>query len=233
MLAAFVLAGTATEAIAAIEIRPVQFARGATSATLSGRISGDQTIDYKLRAMAGQTMSVSMTASRNALYFNVLPPGSQDVAIHIGSTSGNQWSARLPADGEYTVRVYLMRNEARRGTSADYTLTMGITGTTAATSDAKVPGTVYHATGKVPCSLGSSAAGPTQCEFGVVRAGPGRASVTLSPAGGPKRTLSFDGDKVSADGGATVRATRQGDEWNVEVNDLERYRIPDAVINGG
>lgn len=34
--------------------------------------------------------------------------------------------AKLPADGEYTVQVYLMRNAARRNAVASYSLEMGL-----------------------------------------------------------------------------------------------------------
>jgi len=35
-------------------------------------------------------------------------------------------SAVVPSDGEYTVRVYLMRSTAPRNESAPYTLTVGV-----------------------------------------------------------------------------------------------------------
>ena len=73
-------------------------------------------------------MSVKLKSSNAANYFNVLPPGSQDVAIIVGSSDGNEWSGSLETDGEYTVRVYLMRSAARRNETASYTLTVGIAG---------------------------------------------------------------------------------------------------------
>ena len=227
-------------AAGAIESRPVHFERGASSATLEGSLKGDKTIDYKLHARAGQTMTVGMETDNTANYFNVLPPGSNDVAIFVGSSNGNDWSGTLPADGEYTIRVYLMRNAARRNETARYKLTIGITGSasaatlgTAPAGDAKVEGTPYHATGKVPCSMGNAAPGSSQCEFGVIRGAPGNAQVHVTPPGGFKRVLIFSGGKVSADGGSKVKAVRSGDDWLVEVNDYEHYRIPDAVISGG
>jgi hypothetical protein len=115
-------------AVSPIDSRPIQFAKGVSSATIKASLKGDQTIDYKLRARAGQTMSVKLKTSNGSNYFNVLPPGSQDVAIFVGSSGGNEWSAPLEADGEYTVRVYLMRSAARRNETASYTLTVGIVG---------------------------------------------------------------------------------------------------------
>ncbi|MDQ1303097.1 MAG: hypothetical protein QG595_1080 [Pseudomonadota bacterium] len=124
------LGATASSAVAAgpIESRPIEFANGASSATISASLKGEQTIDYKLRARAGQRMSVKLKSSNAANYFNVLPPGSQDVAIFVGSSDGNEWSGSLETDGEYTVRVYLMRSAARRNETASYTLTVGIAG---------------------------------------------------------------------------------------------------------
>ena len=80
---------------------------------------------------AGQTMTVGLKTDNAGNYFNVLPPGSRDVAVFVGSTDGNDWSGTLSADGKYTVRVYLMRSAARRNETARYTLTVGITGSPA------------------------------------------------------------------------------------------------------
>jgi len=223
------------------ESRPVHFAKGASSATVKGSIKGYKTIDYKLRARAGQTMSVKLETSNGANYFNVLPPGSNDVAVHVGSTSGNEWSGALQADGEYTVRVYLMRSAARRNETANYSLTVGITGSAAASpalgaappSDAKVKGTPYHATGQVPCSIGAASQSPMQCDFGVIRGKPGNAEVHVTPPGGLERVLTFMGSKVTSTDGAKVKATKKDYTWSIEVNDVERYEIPEAVVSGG
>ena len=123
---ALVAAGPIAAAADGIVSKPLQFAKGTSSATVKGSIKGGQTVDYKLRAKASQTMSVALKTSNASNYFNVLPPGSKDVAIFIGSSEGNEWTGALPADGEYTIRLYLMRNAARRNETANYTLTVGI-----------------------------------------------------------------------------------------------------------
>jgi hypothetical protein len=241
MACAFVAARSWAFAADGIESRPLQFAKGTSSATVKGSLTGDKTIDYKLHAKAGQTMSVALETSNAANYFNVLPPGSKDVAIFVGSTDGNEWMGPLPADGEYTIRVYLMRSAARRNEAAQYTLTVGITGSAAASAalgaapagDAKVKGTPYHATGQVPCSMGSAPQGSAQCDFGVIRGKPGNAEVDVTPPGGFKRVLNFADGKVTSDGGAKVKASKSGDLWSVDVNDYEHYRIPEAAISGG
>jgi hypothetical protein len=237
------LGATASPLLAAgaIESRPIQFAKGASSATIKGSLKGDQTIDYKLRARAGQSMSVKLASSNASNYFNVLPPGSQDVAVFVGSSGGNEWSGSLEADGEYTVRVYLMRNAARRNETASYTLTVGITGAPSAAAalgaapaaDAKVKGTPYHATGQVPCFIGSAPARPVQCDFGVIRGQPGNAEVHVRPPGGLERVLIFIGDKVTAPGSNSLKVSKADGAWSIEVNDVEHYDIPEAVVVGG
>jgi hypothetical protein len=236
--AAFVAVASAASPI---ESRPVKFAKGASSATIKGTLKGDQTIDYKLRARAGQTMQVKLATGNGANYFNVLPPGSNDVAVFVGSTGGNEWSGQLDADGEYTIRVYLMRSAARRNETANYTLSVAVTGSAAAApslgtapaGDAKVKGTPYHATGKVACSAGNAPQGSAQCDFGVIRGTPGNAVVHVTLPGAYQRVLTFAGGKVTADGGASVKSAKRGDQWTVDVNDYEHYNIPEAVITGG
>jgi hypothetical protein len=106
---------------------PVQFPKGETGVSLKGKLKGDETVDYKVRAAAGQSMAIVFKPGNPSAYFNVLPPGS-DSAIFIGSTSGNRFEGALPADGTYTIRVYLMRSAARRNESASYALDVGVSG---------------------------------------------------------------------------------------------------------
>ena len=103
----------------------VQFARGASSATLHGNLHGYDTVDYVLGAGRGKTLNVRLQSTNASAYFNVTRQGA-DEALFIGSTSGNQFSGQLPANGDYVVRVYLMRNAARRDEHANYTLTVGV-----------------------------------------------------------------------------------------------------------
>ena len=236
--AAIALCSLTTPSRADIQTSPVQFKKGTRSATIEGSIKGGQTIDYTLRARAGQTMSVMLATKHGANYFNVLPPGSNDEALFVGSSGGNEWTGVLPADGEYKVRVYLMRSAARRNEAANYTLKVGIAGTSRPTefgkapaSDAKVKGTGYHATGPLPCRIGNDK--PIQCEFGVIRGEPGNAEVHITPPGGLTRVLTFMGANVTTNPGEKVEAVKQGYDWSVKVNDYEHYTIPEAVISGG
>ena len=105
---------------------PLGFDKGESTLTITGRLVGDEFVDYQLRAGAGQLMIVDLQTSHLSAYFNVLPPGSEDVAIYIGSTSGNHFEAQLPFAGLYTIRLYLMRSAVRRNEVADYSLRIAL-----------------------------------------------------------------------------------------------------------
>jgi hypothetical protein len=217
----------------------VTFAKGASSATIKGTLKGGADVDYLVRAAAGQTLEVKLQGTNAQNYFNVLPPGSSNVAMYVSSTTGERsWSGMLPADGDYAIRVYLMRPAARRNESSKYTLTVAVTGTPlpplSAARDAKVAGTAYHATAKVPCTLPYQA-DVKSCDAGVVRRGnDGTATFeAIGPMGVQRRILFVQGKPVAADTMDPVTATRQGDVTVVRISDNERYDIPDAFLNGG
>ena len=104
----------------------IQFDKGASSAHVQGKLKGYQVMDYQLRAKAGQQMQVDFQPSNWSAYFNLLAPGSKDEAFFIGSSAGNHYSGKLPVDGIYTIRVYLMRSAARRNETAKYMLDVSI-----------------------------------------------------------------------------------------------------------
>jgi hypothetical protein len=218
----------------------VQFKPGATSATITGTIKGDETVDYVVGAKQGQSMNVGLATMHGATYFNILAPGETVVAIFIGSSSGNQYEGTLPASGDFKIRVYMMRSAARRNEVANYRLEIIISGAAvpaaAASHDAKVAGTDYHATGDVPCSMGSGQ--PTgSCKFGVRREGGGSGSVEVTTPDGRTRLILFQqgkaiGYKQSEADPSAFRASKEADLTIVHIGG-ERYEIPDAVIWGG
>ena len=232
----FLLFGLTAAFAGDIRTVTVQFKPNETGTTIKGSIKGYQIIDYRLKARSGQRMTVNLNTTNLSNYFNVLPPGSE-TALFVGSTSGDNWTGTLPMDGDYTVRVYLMRNAARRNEKAKYTLSIDIAGGElgkAPASDAKVPGTPYHATGKVSCSIGPDPKGSAQCEFGVIRGKPGNAEFHVTPPGGGTRVLNFRGAQVTiADPKARLKASKSGDTWSISIDDFEFYDFPVAVIDGG
>jgi hypothetical protein len=220
----------------------IQFKKGASSAIINGRIKGAQTVDYLVGARKGQSANISLATRHPATYFNILAPGKNDEAFFNGSVSQNQFEGVLPDDGTYRIRIYMMRAAARRNESASYRLEVAIGGGAAAaqapapSTDAKVAGTDFNATGNLPCAMGGGQPA-TSCAFGVKRQGQGKGLVTVTKPDGGKRTIFFDkgratGYDVSQADRAAFKATRQSDLTTVHIGD-ERYEIPDAVINGG
>lgn len=227
-------------AIAAAGIRQekVQFAKGASSAVIKGQLKGDAIVDYLVRAAAGQTLSVKLQKSNAQNYFNVMPPGSTGSAMFVGDT-GEDYTGMLPADGDYIVRVYLMRPAARRGESSNYTLTVGASGKAlapiTASEDALIPGTSYHASAKIRC-VPAYETTPRDCEAFVIRRGfDGTATVDI-PGRAEKRSILFVKGKPAASDARAMDALtseRKGDVTIVKLGAEERYEIPDALVTGG
>lgn len=240
VLASLCLAAFSVLARSDIRTERVHFKPGATSAAVQASIKGYETVDYIVGARTGQSMNVSMATKHTGAYFNILAPGETEVAMFNGSIGQNQYEGVLPESGDYRIRVYMVRAAARRNEVANYRLEIIIFGdasrSTAADRDALVPGTNYHATGNIPCSLWKGQ--PTgSCGFGVTRQGNGSGIVTVTKADGRTRVIFFEKgqptgcDLSPADPGG-FRATREGDLNIIRIGD-ERYEIPDAVIYGG
>jgi hypothetical protein len=221
----------------AIESQRVTFRAGADSTLLKGQLKGDQTVDYKLRAGAGQTLTVELQGSNPQNYFNVLAAGT-DTALFIGSSSGNRFRGLLPSDGDVRVRVYLMRPAARRNETSTYSLKVGIGGAplapVPASRDALIPGTPYHASADVPCVSGSSGKGAS-CKASVIRRANNSATVVVTIPGGQKRQFLFvKGKAVASDQPEKLSVQRRGDVSVLTLGEnFERYEIVDALVVGG
>lgn len=234
---------------AAITEHAVQFPRGQSGTTIKGSVRGDQTVDYKLDAAAGQQMKVKLKPSN--VYFNVLPPGSNDVAVFVGSRDGDSFAGTLSTAGTYRIRVYQMGNAASTGKLRNFTIEVSITGAAAAAAPGAAGGTAtakqdhieragqgrFDATGKVPCAWATGQP-MNQCDFGVARAGAGTATVVVTRPDGRKRTIFFEkgqalgADLSQADGDMTFRASKEADLFKIQAG-RERYEMPEAVIFGG
>lgn len=97
----------------------VSFAKGASQGTVSGSFKGYDVCDHTISARAGQTLTATLKAG----------PGAEAIVVSPVEHALDPGSALvLPQNGTYTVRVLQTRNEARRGRSQNYTLTLGVTG---------------------------------------------------------------------------------------------------------
>jgi hypothetical protein len=250
LLAVLVLVAAPSFSQPDIVKRPVQFAKGKSGATLKGSLTGDQTVDYTLRAAAGQTMTVKLSGG-SSVNFNVLPPGSTGEALFIGSRDGNRSATALPASGEYTIRVYQMGHAASSGKRSNFTLDLAIAGgtqmptaaQTSAEDDKMVEASArasqgkFNATGKIPCAQNKGQP-MGQCDFGVARAGGGTAAVSITRPDGRTRVIFFKAGKAvaadlsQADGNMSFSATKEADLYMIRAGN-ERYEIPEAAIYGG
>ena len=106
----------------------IEFAPNTNSTIIKDSITGYETVNYQLKAKAEQVMTVDLKTDNTATYFNIFVPGKGpgDQAMFIGSTQGSYFEGTLPADGDYTVQVYMMRSAARRNETTNYTLGISI-----------------------------------------------------------------------------------------------------------
>lgn len=208
-----------------------------TSALLSGSIRGYETKDYIVHTAPGQQLAADLKSTSTSAFFNVLPPAS-DVALFIGSIGGSSWSGTIHDEGAYTIRVYLMRNAAKRDETADYTLRVKLSGRKADANLAPpkkfvtIKHSPFRATGSLPCRMGPDENRSTQCPFGVIRGKPGNAIVYITKPEGKKRILTFMDDNVTVEGNITLRSRKIDDMWYIDVNGKEHYLLPDLIITG-
>ena len=126
VLTGFVLLGamvTATEA--ADRTQRVTFKPGAISETVVDHVKGYDTFTYIVNAKAGQSIHVDFKTKSPSCYVNIQADG-EDQALFIGSSDGNGYAGVADMTGDFRISAYMMRNEARRGTTCTYKMTVTI-----------------------------------------------------------------------------------------------------------
>jgi hypothetical protein len=102
----------------------VRFRAGTIGTTLKGTVRGYAYRDYIVGASAGQTITLSLTSAPSDSVFTVFLPNGDNLE---GAAEMNDFSGELPANGDYVVRVGMMRSAARRkGSTANYVLKVKI-----------------------------------------------------------------------------------------------------------
>lgn len=92
--------------------KPIRFAKGKSSGTVTGKTSGID--EYSLGAREGQTMTVHLASKDNNAAFEIM---LDDYTVTCRTT---EWTGELPASGQY--RLFVL---STKGT-ASYTLEVGI-----------------------------------------------------------------------------------------------------------
>ena len=113
---------------AAQRVERLKLGAGLETATINGRIKGDDGVSYIVDAHAGQQLSVAFTPENPACHFNVVEPGADKKTLHDGTQGGNSFSGTLPISGDYLTQVYLMQDAAQREEICDYSIKIEVTG---------------------------------------------------------------------------------------------------------
>jgi hypothetical protein len=131
-MTALLLSGAvAGVAYAQNKTQPVEFIEGVTSAKMTGRLTGYETMTYTLTARAGQAARVVFRPDNGDCEFIVYSPGQRpgvNEAFFNGSSGGNEFTGILPSSGTYTVWVGLSREAARGLQSCGYSIAFSLSG---------------------------------------------------------------------------------------------------------
>lgn len=114
---------------AEVRTERIQFDAGASSATLTGRVSGDDAIHYTLNARKGQFLTVSLRPDNLSANYNIYIPGKGpgDEALYASAGGGHEYTGQLYVDGDHTITVFLVRAAARRAETANFDLVVQVT----------------------------------------------------------------------------------------------------------
>ncbi len=111
-------------AVAAQQPEEVHFRPGTASAVLQGRLTGWAMKEYALRAGKGQSARIEVTSRRiNWLIVRFYPadkPDGDNDLMNSDNANSFSWEGTLPETGEYVLRLFIRRAQARRGGSVDY-----------------------------------------------------------------------------------------------------------------
>lgn len=105
---------------------PVAFDTGSTKKVIEDQITGREIRDYIFNIKKGQDLKFILVPSSGMPYFNLMEPGEDYTAIYNSSVNGNQYEGVSKKNGAYTLRVYFMRNAARRNEVGKYNLEVSI-----------------------------------------------------------------------------------------------------------
>ena len=81
--------------------KQIRFARGRTTAVIKETVRLCTSHEYRLRARAGQTMTVHLATGSRTSFTLYTPAG----ATPDGADGSKDWSGELPETGEYTINI--------------------------------------------------------------------------------------------------------------------------------
>ncbi|MGI9242662.1 MAG: hypothetical protein ACR2RV_17835 [Verrucomicrobiales bacterium] len=107
----------------------VKFAKGKNSATISSKVTGRESVIYKLNAREGQFLKVSLRPNNPLANYNIYIPGRSlgDEAMFTSASGGREYLGQLYKTGEHSISVFLTRAAARRGEAAKFDIVFTVT----------------------------------------------------------------------------------------------------------
>lgn len=102
----------------------VRFAAGTSVATVKGTVRSYAYKDHIVKASAGQIIDVKLTSANKFSVLTIFRPNGDNLD---GAAETDQFTGELPTNGDYVIRIAMMRAEARRPRSvSNYTLKISI-----------------------------------------------------------------------------------------------------------
>ncbi|WP_193211763.1 hypothetical protein [Luteolibacter marinus] len=107
----------------------VEFKKGSDHAILTGKITGRDSVLYKLNAKDKQFLQVTVLPEGKSADFNIYIPGRGpgDEALYTSATGGMKYLGQLYKTGDHTISIFQNRAAARRGEVAEYKLMVRVT----------------------------------------------------------------------------------------------------------
>lgn len=130
LAAALVLTVSAISSLAEeAHSKRIEFPKGKSHTMVTGDVVGRGTAVYTVKAKAGQFLKLSMETDKSSADFNVYIPGRGpgDEALFTSATGGRSFTGKLDKTGDHTITVFLNRNAARKGITANFKLHVSIT----------------------------------------------------------------------------------------------------------
>ncbi len=117
--------------VQAQDSRTVSFAPGATGATITDTIRGQEYRDHVVNVREGQVMMVSLSVTSTngdgSASFNIVPAGQDYPALYNGSMEvDSRAEVAVPESGDWAIRVYLMGNDRDADRTVGYAIDVSI-----------------------------------------------------------------------------------------------------------
>jgi len=108
----------------------IHFAQGATQKVISGKVTGHQSVIYKVNARDGQWLKVEMLSKGKGADFSIYVPGQKiggEDSLFNSLVADRKYVGQLYKTGDHTIEVFLNRASARRGATHHYQMLVSIT----------------------------------------------------------------------------------------------------------